>query len=220
MDWYTNNALWLYWKRGDDEEVLTYDELSNFKEKNVSEENEIYAKNSRSLIIFFKLIYEWNKEVSLSGHVEWPTCNLSEDGYYSGGNLSRMIRVGNMTYFQNYEWYEGLEVGDLKDEALKEKAILEGSLGHENREGKNFFSWLKKSFGNYHKIDYELAIKLEEYCWGKKEEKESSEDAWRNYSPNNDNDAIQGDQERFDNYEPMEDDDDDDIRDLEDYMVP
>ncbi|GKC79779.1 hypothetical protein Tco_1130553, partial [Tanacetum coccineum] len=45
----------------------------------------------------------------------------------NGGNLSGMIRVGNMTYFQNYEWYEGLEDGDLKDEALKEKAIFEGS---------------------------------------------------------------------------------------------
>ncbi|GJX89773.1 hypothetical protein Tco_0343099 [Tanacetum coccineum] len=41
MDWYTNNALWLYWKRGDNEEVLTNDELSDLKEKNVSEENEI-----------------------------------------------------------------------------------------------------------------------------------------------------------------------------------
>ncbi|GJX89774.1 hypothetical protein Tco_0343100 [Tanacetum coccineum] len=111
-----------------------------------------------------------------------------------------MIRVGNMNYFQNYERYEGLEVGYLKDEALKEKAILEGSLGHENREGKNFCSWLKKVLG-------------------KKEEEESSEDAWRNYSTNNDNDSIQGDQEWFDNYEPIEDAEDD-IRDLEDYMIP
>ncbi|GJX69565.1 hypothetical protein Tco_0305292 [Tanacetum coccineum] len=46
-----------------------------------------------------------------------------------------------------------------------------------------------------------------------KEEEESSEDAWSNYSPNNDNNAIQANQERFDNHE------DDDIMDLEDYLI-
>nr|GEU62771.1 hypothetical protein [Tanacetum cinerariifolium] len=54
-----------------------------------------------------------------SGHVEWPTCNSSEDGYCNGGNLPGMIQVGNVAYLQNYEWYEGPEDGDLKDEALK-----------------------------------------------------------------------------------------------------
>ncbi|GKB37821.1 hypothetical protein Tco_0882763 [Tanacetum coccineum] len=48
--------------------------------------------------------------------------------------------------FKSGHWYEGLEDGDLKNEALKEKSILEGSWGHENREGKNFCSWLKESF--------------------------------------------------------------------------
>ncbi|GJW29217.1 putative ribonuclease H-like domain-containing protein [Tanacetum coccineum] len=90
-------------------------------------------------------------------------------------------------------WYEGLEDGDLKNKALNEKVILEGSWGHENEEGKNFLFL--------------------------KEEEESSEDDWRNYSPNNDNDAIQVDQERFDNHEPKEGDDDD-IGDLEDYLIP
>nr|GEU52637.1 C2 calcium/lipid-binding domain, CaLB [Tanacetum cinerariifolium] len=28
-DWYRKNALWIYWKRGDDEEVITDNELSN-----------------------------------------------------------------------------------------------------------------------------------------------------------------------------------------------
>ncbi|GJU68032.1 hypothetical protein Tco_1254291 [Tanacetum coccineum] len=38
MDWYTKYALWLYWTRGDDEEVLTDEELEDEK---VSEEKEI-----------------------------------------------------------------------------------------------------------------------------------------------------------------------------------
>ncbi|GJT42180.1 hypothetical protein Tco_0942045 [Tanacetum coccineum] len=94
-----------------------------------------------------------------SGHIEWPTCNSNEDGYCNGGNLLGMIQVGNMTYFQNYKWYEALEDSDLKDDALK-KAILDGSWGHENREGNNFCSWLKECFGNYHELDYELMRKL------------------------------------------------------------
>ncbi|GJV61883.1 hypothetical protein Tco_1467983 [Tanacetum coccineum] len=93
---------------------------------------------------------------------------------------------------------DALEDGDLKDEALKEKAIWEGSYGHENREGKNFCSWLKECFGDYHELDYELMR--------------------NNYSPNDDNDAIQEDQEQIDSHEPMHDNDDD-IVDLDDYLI-
>ncbi|GJZ56361.1 hypothetical protein Tco_0611554, partial [Tanacetum coccineum] len=41
MVWYTKNALCLYWLRGDDEEVLTDDELSNLEEENMGEGNKI-----------------------------------------------------------------------------------------------------------------------------------------------------------------------------------
>ncbi|GJT75988.1 hypothetical protein Tco_1042713 [Tanacetum coccineum] len=122
-------------------------------------------------------IYEWNKEVLWVE--EKPCYNSNEDGYCNGENLPEMIQVGNMTYFQDYEWYEGLEDGDFKNEALKEKSILEGSWGHENKEGKNFCSWLKECSSNYQDLDYELMRKLEEL-----------------------------DQEQFDNHEPLEDDDD------------
>nr|GEV08815.1 hypothetical protein [Tanacetum cinerariifolium] len=73
--------------------------------------------------------------------------------------------------------YKGLEDGDLKGEALKEKATLEGLWGHENKKGKKFCSWLKESFGNYDELDYELILKLKEYWWGKKEDDASSEEA-------------------------------------------
>ncbi|GKD46106.1 hypothetical protein Tco_1270751 [Tanacetum coccineum] len=41
MDWYTKNALWMYWIRGDDEEVLTDKELSDLEETYANEEDEI-----------------------------------------------------------------------------------------------------------------------------------------------------------------------------------
>ncbi|GJQ95047.1 hypothetical protein Tco_0006186 [Tanacetum coccineum] len=61
--------------------------------------------------------------------------------------------------------------------------------------------------------------KMQEYWWGKKDDEESSEDAWSNNLPNDDNDAIQANQERFDDHEPIEGDDDD-IGDLDDYLIP
>nr|GEV34673.1 reverse transcriptase domain-containing protein [Tanacetum cinerariifolium] len=143
MDWYTKNALWLYWKRGDDEEVLTCNELSDLEEENLREDTEItkifrietiystlihlYANNSRSLIIFSKLMLT--------------------------GNLPGMIRVGNMTYFQNYKWYKGLEDGDLKDEALKKKLswMDHGNIRIEKE--RIFFSWLKEIFSNQERLD-------------------------------------------------------------------
>ncbi|GJY14277.1 putative reverse transcriptase domain, reverse transcriptase zinc-binding domain protein [Tanacetum coccineum] len=112
-----------------------------------------------------------------------------------------MIQVGNTTYFQNYEWYEGLEDGNFKEEALKEKLY-----------------W--KDHGD-RRIEKERIFALEEYWWGKKEEEESREDAWSNYLPNDDNDAIQVNQERFNDHEPIkDDDDDDDIGDMDDYLIP
>ncbi|GJT82615.1 hypothetical protein Tco_1056957 [Tanacetum coccineum] len=219
IDWYTKNSLWLYWVRGDDEEVLTDDELSNLEEENLSDENEVteifrietdifhfetpLCKAFKEFNYIFEIdvdiltkdipgfkkyddykdawIYEWNREVLWVEEKPWL-----DYGTWKEPNDD----INNMTYFQNYEWYDALEDGDLKDEALKEKAILEGLWGHENREGMNFCSWLIECFGNYHKLDYELMRKLEEHWWGKKEAEESSDDAWSNYSPNDENDAI------------------------------
>nr|GEU84651.1 hypothetical protein [Tanacetum cinerariifolium] len=41
MDWYTKNALSMYWIRGDDEEVLTEKELFNLEETQVNEDDEV-----------------------------------------------------------------------------------------------------------------------------------------------------------------------------------
>ncbi|GJV85869.1 hypothetical protein Tco_1525767 [Tanacetum coccineum] len=41
MDEYSKNALWNYWRNGNDEEVITDSELSNPRDDNLIEENEI-----------------------------------------------------------------------------------------------------------------------------------------------------------------------------------
>nr|GEV86283.1 putative reverse transcriptase domain-containing protein [Tanacetum cinerariifolium] len=59
-----------------------------------------------------------------NGKAKWPTCNSNEDGICNGGELSGMVWVGYMTYFQDYEWYNELADGNLKKEALRKKLFM------------------------------------------------------------------------------------------------
>ncbi|GJZ13022.1 hypothetical protein Tco_0548252, partial [Tanacetum coccineum] len=54
-----------------------------------------------------------------NGKAKWPTCNSNEDKFCNGGELPGMVRVSCMTCFQDYEWYNELADGNLKEEALK-----------------------------------------------------------------------------------------------------
>nr|GEX46128.1 hypothetical protein [Tanacetum cinerariifolium] len=62
-----------------------------------------------------------------SGKTRWLTCNSNEDGLCNSEELTGMVRVGYMTYFQDHELYDDLTDSSLKDEALKQKAIYEKS---------------------------------------------------------------------------------------------
>ncbi|GJU85639.1 hypothetical protein Tco_1293185 [Tanacetum coccineum] len=61
-----------------------------------------------------------------TGCSEWPICSWMDDGYCNGGNLPRTYIIGNQLHYQDYEWYEALEDSELKDEALRNNAIMEG----------------------------------------------------------------------------------------------
>nr|GEW12721.1 hypothetical protein [Tanacetum cinerariifolium] len=62
-----------------------------------------------------------------NGKAKWLPCNLNMEGFCNQGELSRMIRVGYMTYFQDFKWYDDLVDGKLKKEALKQKSRYERS---------------------------------------------------------------------------------------------
>ncbi|GKE71883.1 hypothetical protein Tco_1529955, partial [Tanacetum coccineum] len=107
-------------------------------------------------------IYEWNKDVPWAdekpwtdaevwtkptpvkhtckpfnyktGCSEWPTCSWKDDGYCNGGNLLGAYIIGNQLHYQDYEWYEALEDCKLKDGALRNKAIMEGSIKEDDDE--------------------------------------------------------------------------------------
>ncbi|GKA24254.1 hypothetical protein Tco_0710287 [Tanacetum coccineum] len=76
------------------------------------------------------LASKFNNHVMMGcGHVEWPTCNSNDDGYCDGGDLLGIIQNEDMVYFQDYEWYDGLEDGELKDKSLMKKGEFEESRG-------------------------------------------------------------------------------------------
>nr|GEX22902.1 hypothetical protein [Tanacetum cinerariifolium] len=62
-----------------------------------------------------------------TGCSEWPTCSWREDGYCNGGNFLGAYHIGK-SHYQDLEWYEALEDRELKDEALRNKAIMEGLI--------------------------------------------------------------------------------------------
>ncbi|GJU65337.1 hypothetical protein Tco_1247172 [Tanacetum coccineum] len=109
-------------------------------------------------------IYEWNKDVPWvdekpwtntgvwtepapvkhtckpfdykTGCSEWPTCSWKDDGYCNGGNLPGTYIIGNQLHYQDYEWYEAMKDSELKDEALRNKAIMEGLINEDDDESR------------------------------------------------------------------------------------
>ncbi|GKD32849.1 hypothetical protein Tco_1248358 [Tanacetum coccineum] len=151
MDHYTVKALWIYWIRGDDEVELTDEDSSDYEDEiakvfridtnifdyetplclTFNEFNYLLKVDPDLLtndILGFKTyedykydwIYEWNKDVP------W----VYDKPWLDNGIWKEPTPVKH-TY---YEWYEALEDGELKDEALRNKAIMEGFIKEDNDE--------------------------------------------------------------------------------------
>ncbi|GJX42686.1 ribonuclease H-like domain-containing protein [Tanacetum coccineum] len=102
IDQSTKNALWDYWKRGDDEEVKIDNELSSPRDDDSIDENEIAQ--------IFRIDTD------------------KEDGYCNAGDLLVFICNGNSIRYEDYEWYDTIKDSELKEEALTNKKILEESM--------------------------------------------------------------------------------------------
>ncbi|GJY27363.1 hypothetical protein Tco_0402089 [Tanacetum coccineum] len=117
-----------------------------------------------------------------NGKTKWPTCSLDIDGFCNSGELPGMVRVGCMTYFQDHKWYDESTDGKMEEEALMHKAKFEESWGDATPRVVKFCAWLKSSFENFHKLDHDVLVKLEE-CWWKVNAHENAIFArWENHN--------------------------------------
>ncbi|GJT75145.1 hypothetical protein Tco_1041870 [Tanacetum coccineum] len=107
------------WYRGDDEVELTDEESSDDMDE-VAE----WARDTCK---------PFNYKTRCS---EWPTCSWREDSYCNGGNLPDAYHIRNSLHYQDLEWYEALKDCELKDEALRNKAIMEGFIIEDDDESR------------------------------------------------------------------------------------
>nr|GEW20998.1 SGNH hydrolase-type esterase domain-containing protein [Tanacetum cinerariifolium] len=156
MDWYTKNALWIYWARGDDEVKLIDEETSDSDDNDemsllkilgdsrlMTNIRMIGFTNGTKMCHGYRKSHGWMLEHEKNPHMlniiaslfnyksgcsKWPTCSWREIGYCNGGNLPGAYIVGNSLHYQDLEWYEALKDGELKEEALKNKAVMEGII--------------------------------------------------------------------------------------------
>ncbi|GJW64016.1 hypothetical protein Tco_0115900 [Tanacetum coccineum] len=127
MDYYTKKVLWICWIKGDDEVELTDEEFSNDKDEVAETYLLRRLRDSRPMKIT-RMIGSMNGT---------RTCHSWKDnGYCNRGNLPGTYIIGNRLHYQNYEWYEDLEDSELKDEALRNKAIIEGFINEGDDESR------------------------------------------------------------------------------------
>ncbi|GJX79266.1 hypothetical protein Tco_0327415, partial [Tanacetum coccineum] len=167
MDIFTKGALWDYGKMGDDEIEVSNDKPSNLEEYSSDKketakifkiETDVFDYET-PLCLAFNEVYDkswidnriWKEATPVkhtckpfnykTGCSEWPTCSWREDGYCNGGNLPGAYHIGNSLHYQDLEWYEALEDSELKDEALRNKAIMEGLISDDESSNDCWKRW-------------------------------------------------------------------------------
>ncbi|GKA26120.1 hypothetical protein Tco_0712229 [Tanacetum coccineum] len=129
MDIFTKGALWDYWKLGSDKIEPTSEETSDLEETNHDDEQEIGE--------IFRIetnLFDYETPI---GYSKWPTYSWKEDGYCNGGNLPGAYIIGNTLRYQDLEWYDALKDSELKDEALRNKSIIEGLIDKDDESSNN-----------------------------------------------------------------------------------
>nr|GEV42160.1 hypothetical protein [Tanacetum cinerariifolium] len=90
-----------------------------------------------------------------------------EDGYCNGGNLPGSYMVGNTLCYQDLEWYDALKDSKLKEEALRNKAIMEGMINDNDESSNNGLRrWDGYEIADYdqEEREYENEHEDEEIC--------------------------------------------------------
>nr|GEW09507.1 hypothetical protein [Tanacetum cinerariifolium] len=88
---------------------------------------------------------------------EWLTYSWREDGYPNAGNFLEAYHIINSLHYQDLEWYKALEDSELKDEALRNKAIMEGLISDDESSNDGWRRWESHeiTYHDHDDIEYE-----------------------------------------------------------------
>ncbi|GJX84776.1 hypothetical protein Tco_0335550 [Tanacetum coccineum] len=177
MDPFTKKVLWEFWIKSNDHEGVANDGFFDAEEGNNDDEQEIAE--------IFRI------ETNLFDY-ETPLCTEFKEF-----NFLLKVDPELVTYdiegTKTYEEYEN-ELNDELEEPWSEDGIpyeiyevcnggeLPGMVrGDASQSVMNFYAWLKRSFENFHKLDYELLVKLQDYWWKVNDHECSPCSEWRNH---------------------------------------
>ncbi|GJS19053.1 hypothetical protein Tco_0413525 [Tanacetum coccineum] len=128
------------WLGQDDEVELTDEESSNVEDEIAEIRTYLRGtlRDSRPMKIT-RMIRSMNGKRTYHGSMKshGPTLEWKDDGDCNEGNLPGTYIIGNQLHYQDYEWYEALKDSELKDEALRNKAIMEGFIKEDDDESHN-----------------------------------------------------------------------------------
>nr|GEV73852.1 hypothetical protein [Tanacetum cinerariifolium] len=144
MDHYTKKALWIRWIRGDDKVELTDEEFSN----NEDEVAKVFRIDTN---IFIKTpMCKAFKKFNYLFHIDPDLLTKDIEGLktYEEYKDDWIYKWNRDLHYQDYEWYEALMDSELKKQALKNKAIMEGLISDDESSNDGWRRW------EIHKITY------------------------------------------------------------------
>ncbi|GKD49620.1 hypothetical protein Tco_1278596 [Tanacetum coccineum] len=90
-----------------------------------------------------------------------------EDGYCNGGNFPGAYVIRNSLHYQDLEWYEALEDCELKEEALRNKANMEGLIEEDDDDESRYEQrrrWnVYTNYDDAYEINHDV-VEREELC--------------------------------------------------------
>nr|GEU30457.1 hypothetical protein [Tanacetum cinerariifolium] len=86
---------------------------------------------NKKLVRLIDVTVEQRLDLKYSDHT------MKMEKYCNGGDLPGVIQNGDVIYFEDYESYENLKEGELKEDALNSKAIFEKSKAVDKESNNN-----------------------------------------------------------------------------------
>nr|GEZ46227.1 hypothetical protein [Tanacetum cinerariifolium] len=170
MNIFTKGALWDYWKLGSDKIEPTNEEPSDREETDHDDEQEIgeIFRIETNLFDYETPLCKKFKEFNYLLKIDPDLLTKDIEGFKTCEEFKDdWIYEWNKDVPWEYEWYESLEDKELKEEALRNKAIMKGIIDDDDESSyKRWKRWNVYDDTNHdheYKMDHEVVERQEIY---------------------------------------------------------